>query len=151
MRTKHILFCFLLSTFCFPAWGQFSLDWFTVDSGGGASTGGVFSVSGTIGQPDAGQMRGGSFTLVGGFWGVVAAVQTPGAPLLSVARTDTNTVVVSWRGSAEGWLLHASTNLVTAGSVWTEIPPPYQTNGLTNISFTEPAPGGNKFYRLHRP
>ena len=31
-----------------------AVDWFTIDGGGGTSTGGVYSVSGTIGQPDAG-------------------------------------------------------------------------------------------------
>ena len=47
---------------------QFAIDWFTVDGGGGTSTGGVFSVSGTIGQPDAGKMSGGNFSVDGGFW-----------------------------------------------------------------------------------
>ncbi len=63
---------------------SYSLDWSTLDGGGGTSTGGVYSVSGTIGQPDAGAMSGGSFTLVGGFWGIVAALQTPGARLLTI-------------------------------------------------------------------
>jgi hypothetical protein len=41
-------------TFCFPplAFPQYALDWWTVDGGGGASTGGVYSVTGTMGQPD---------------------------------------------------------------------------------------------------
>jgi uncharacterized repeat protein (TIGR01451 family) len=72
-------------------------------------------------------------------------------PTLAIELTPTNTVVVSWPALAKGWRLHATTNLVTGGSAWTEIPPPYQTNGLTNTSFTEPAPLGNKFYRLHKP
>ena len=59
---------------------NFTIDWFTIDGGGGTSTGGVYSVSGTIGQPDAGTMSAGNYSLVGGFWGIVAAVQTPGAP-----------------------------------------------------------------------
>ena len=42
---------------------QYSLDWFSIDGGAGTSTGGVYSVSGTIGQPDAGTMAGGSYTL----------------------------------------------------------------------------------------
>lgn len=58
---------------------QLSISRFTVDGGGGASTGGVFSVGGTIGQPDAGQMTGGSFALAGGFWagggGVVSGIE----------------------------------------------------------------------------
>ena len=35
---------------------SFSIDWFTVDGGpaGAGSTGSVFAVTGTIGQPDAG-------------------------------------------------------------------------------------------------
>ena len=129
---------------------NFALDWFKIAGGGGTSTGGVYSVSGTIGQPDAsGTMSGGNYTLVGGFWGVIAAVQTEGAPFLTVTRTN-NSVVVSWPLLATGWLLHATTNLVSAGSVWTEIPPPYQTNGV-NLQFSEPSPAGNKFYRLHKP
>jgi hypothetical protein len=32
-----------------------------------------------------------------------------------------------------------------------EIPHPYQSNGLTNISFIEPAPVANRFYRLQKP
>ena len=81
----------LVSTFA----QSYSIDWFTIDGGGGTSTGGVYSVSGTIGQPDAGPtMSGGNFTVDGGFWGLIAAVQTPGAPLLSIARTTTNTVAI---------------------------------------------------------
>ncbi|MCX6922273.1 MAG: hypothetical protein NT154_03495, partial [Verrucomicrobia bacterium] len=117
---------------------------------GGTSTNGQYSITGTIGQPDAGVMSGGNFTLVDGFWAVIAAIQTPGAPTLTVTRSNL-AVIVSWAAPAESWRLHATTNLVTSGSVWTEIPPPYQTNGLTNISFAEPSPLGNKFYRLHKP
>ena len=128
---------------------SYSIDWFTLDGGGGTSTNGQYSLTGTIGQPDAGAMSGGIFTLVGGFWGMIAAVQTPGAPALTVTHSNT-AVVVSWPSPAEGWLLHATTNLVSAGSVWTEIPGPYSSNGA-NLQFTELVPAGNKFYRLHKP
>jgi hypothetical protein len=80
MKTKLMILCVLPFAFCLSAWGQYSIDWSTIDGGGGTSTGGVYSVTGTIGQPDAGKMSGGNFTLDGGFWGLVAAVQTPGAP-----------------------------------------------------------------------
>lgn len=47
----------------------FAIDWYTIDGGGGTSTGGSFTLSGTIGQPDAGPtMTGGNFALTGGFW-----------------------------------------------------------------------------------
>ena len=45
----------------------------TIDGGGTMrAAGGDFELSGTIGQPDAGVMSGGSFTLTGGFWFPVA-------------------------------------------------------------------------------
>lgn len=75
---------------------------------------------------------------------------TAGAPLLTITRTPTNTVAVSWPLPDTGWLLHATTNVVTSGSVWTEIPPPYATNA-TSLYFVEPTPAGNKFYQLHKP
>ncbi len=47
--------------------GGFSLDWWTVDSGGGVASGGAFTLDGSIGQPDAGAASGGAFTLTSGF------------------------------------------------------------------------------------
>jgi hypothetical protein len=126
----------------------YSIDWSTVDGGGGTSTGGVYSVSGTIGQPDAGKLSGGNFTLEGGFWGVIAAVQTPGAPYLWVMRTETNTVCVWWAVSATSWQLQVTTNLVTGGSAWSGCS--YVTNGA-NCVYVESPPLGNKFYRLQEP
>ena len=128
---------------------DYTIDWWSADGGGGSSTGGVYSVTGTIGQPDAGTMSGGGYSLTGGFWGVVAAVQNPPAPLLTVTRSNT-TVVVAWPGPEAGWKLQATTALRPGGSVWTEIPPPYVTNGPSLFYFEAP-PLGNKFYRLHKP
>src|SRR5262249_27540136 len=84
---------------------QYSIDWFTFDGGGGTSTGGDYSVSGTTGQPDAGSMNGGGFSLTAGFWAIINAVQTPGAPLLTIRRTQTNTVVISWPSPSPGFSL----------------------------------------------
>jgi hypothetical protein len=45
----------LVSVLHLPAFAQsYSIDWYKVAGGGGVSTGGVYSVSGTIGQPEAG-------------------------------------------------------------------------------------------------
>jgi hypothetical protein len=46
----------------------FSLPWWTIDSGGGSSQGGAYSLRGTIGQADAGRLSGGGYILEGGFW-----------------------------------------------------------------------------------
>ena len=45
-------------------------NWHTVDGGGGTLVvAGDLSLSGTIGQPDAGLLTGGGYSLGGGFWG----------------------------------------------------------------------------------
>ena len=52
---------------------QYTVDWYKISDGGGTSTGGVYSVSGTIGQPDAsGAMSGGQYSVTGGFWSLYA-------------------------------------------------------------------------------
>ena len=132
--------------FCTHA--QYSIDWSTIDGGGGTSTGGVYSVSGTIGQPDAGMMSGGNYTLQGGFWGVVAAVQTPGAPLLSIARTTTNTVAVFWPSLSTGWTLQQNTHSVSSVN-WSNVTSGIQDDGTTKTLIVNP-PTGNRFYRLYK-
>lgn len=48
---------------------DYTLTWWTIDGGGVMhSSGGVYELSGTIGQPEAGTHRGGSLTVTGGFW-----------------------------------------------------------------------------------
>jgi hypothetical protein len=46
----------------------YSISWYTVDGGGGTSAGEPFTLLGTAGQPDAGTLTGGDYTLTGGFW-----------------------------------------------------------------------------------
>lgn len=132
------------------AFAQYSIDWYTIDGGGGTSTGGVYSVSGTIGQPDAGgPMTGGAFAITGGFWSLVAAIQTSGAPYLSVTNAG-GAVVVSWPRPADGWVLDQTPTLTGSPLPWSQVAFPYQTNAA-QIFLTVPAPAGNTFYRLRKP
>src|SRR5882672_6461708 len=124
---------------------NYSIDWFTIDGGGGTSTGGVYSISGTIGQPDAGHMSGGSYTLDGGFWGIIAAVQLPGAPLLRVVLTTTNTVVLAWPAPSTGFSLQQ--NLVPNAGGWGTVTNTINVVGSENQVIVSP-PTGNRFYRL---
>lgn len=48
--------------------GGYNLSWFSIDGGGGVSSGGMYTVNGTIGQPDTGTLSGGDYHLQGGFW-----------------------------------------------------------------------------------
>mgnify|MGYP001558311490 CR=1 FL=1 len=84
------------------AQGGFDLSWYSVDGGGGTfSTGGSYSLGGTNGQYDAGSLSGGSYTLLGGFWGA-ATVTTPGygsSPVagstINVGTTTTSTAITT--------------------------------------------------------
>jgi len=57
----------------------YDLSWWTVDGGGYTiSTGGNYTLSGTIGQPDGGMLSGDNYALAGGFWaGVSEVIQPP--------------------------------------------------------------------------
>jgi hypothetical protein len=67
--------------------GGYDLTWSTVDGGGGSSSGGEFTVDGTVGQHDAGTLSGGTYALAGGFWsgvtgGVTAVMNSLFLPLI---------------------------------------------------------------------
>jgi hypothetical protein len=124
---------------------SYSIDWFKVAGGGGTSTGGVYSVSGTIGQPDAGgAMSSGQYSLTGGFWSLIAIVQTTGLPNLAITFGGPNRVVVSWPNTGS-YTLQQNSNL--AGGAWTTSGYAITTNNGTNsINITSPT--GNLFFRL---
>ncbi|MDB6108458.1 MAG: hypothetical protein JWR69_208 [Pedosphaera sp.] len=139
-----LILCFSTTAFA----QNYSINWYKIAGGGGTSTGGVYSVSGTIGQHDAGgPMTGGNYSLTGGFWSLFA-VQTPGAPALSIKLTPTNTAMVSWASPATGFNLQVTTNV--AGGVWTTPAETVQNNGTIKFIIVNP-PTGNRFYRLKSP
>ena len=126
----------------------YSVDWYKISGGGGTSTNGQYSISGTIGQPDAsGVMSGGQFSVTGGFWAIVSVVQTPGAPTLFVSGSGNN-VTVYWQDVA-GWNLVQSGNLTTPIGSWSASSSPTLTNGTNYLNLTNPA--GNLFFRLKNP
>src|ERR1039458_5020715 len=113
MATLVLGFLILHSSFCLQALGQsYSIDWYKVSGGGGTSTGGVYSASGTMGQPDAsGAMTGGTYSLTGGYWAIYA-VQTAGGPTLTIAQAA-NQAIVSCPPSGTCWTLQTNINLAT--------------------------------------
>jgi hypothetical protein len=58
----------LLVSIVLAAPESYEILWSTVDGGGGSSSNGIYSLKGTIGQPDAGAMSNGEYKLAGGFW-----------------------------------------------------------------------------------
>ena len=145
MKTKCLLLCLLACVLCIRAPAQnYSIDWFKIAGGGGTSTNGQYSVSGTIGQPDAcGSMTGGSYSLTGGFWSLIAVVQTPSAPTLYISHSG-NAVTVYWQ-AVSGWSLQQNNNL-TLPVNWTASGGVTPLNGTNYLNITSPT--GNLFFRL---
>jgi hypothetical protein len=142
MKSTTYLLGLGLCLLAVSAMGQNSIDWWTVAGGGGTSTGGVYAVSGTIGQPDAGAMSAGQFTLTGGFW-AVAAVQTLGAPTLFITPAGPGQATLTWSPDTPGFHLQTSATLNPAA--WTNAP-----SGTTH-PVTVPTAGALRFYRLFKP
>ncbi|MCI0746543.1 MAG: hypothetical protein L0Y58_14170 [Verrucomicrobia subdivision 3 bacterium] len=119
---------------------NYAIDWFTIDGGGGSSGGGAYTLTGTIGQPDAGTMTGGSFVLEGGFWPGVFAVQQGGAPRLFIQNSGAN-VIITWAPDSPGFILQHSPSF--APPLWGNVP-----DGANGISI--PRSATQRFYRLRR-
>jgi len=127
---------------------NYSVDWYKISGGGGTSTNRPYALSGTIGQHDAGgPMTGGNYSLTGGFWALYA-VQTSGAPLLTIFLTDTNTAIVAWPAPATGFTLQQNDNPGTTN--WVAVTNvPVAVNGTNQVTISPPT--GTRFYRLfHR-
>lgn len=130
---------------------EYSIDWYSIDGGGGTSTGGGYTLIGAIGQADAGKLAGGTFELTGGFLGIVTAIQMPDAPLLSVTRSGAD-VIVSWPSPSTGFILQETSVLAipSSSTVWSPNGASQTLNG-DQLQITIPAPTGNKYFRLYQP
>lgn len=121
---------------------------FVVAGGGATSTGGGYSLTGTLGQHDAGgPTAAGGYSLTGGFW-ALQVVPTLGAPSLSIVLTATNTAVVFWPSPSAGWNIQVNTDL--GATAWNPPAETVQDNGTTKFIVINP-PTGNRFYRLRKP
>jgi len=129
----------------------YSINWYTIGGGGGSSSGtnggASYTVTGTIGQPATASMSGGAYSVTGGFWSIIAAVQTTGSPLLSVVRSGTQ-AIISWSAPATGFVLEQSSSLLP--NSWSTNTGTLTTNGVV-ISVSVPATGGYQYFRLSNP
>ena len=102
MRTRKIIFLcqWMLSIIIFTVAistagdTQYQLNWSTIDGGGGASSGGQYTLTGTIGQPDAAYSAGAQYELLGGFW--------PGGTFCFVDFKDFARFAENWLVSGSG-------------------------------------------------
>lgn len=142
MKTFVILFFLALTL---PLRAQTEISWWTVDAGGGeSSSGGVYAIVATVGQPDAGsELAGGPYVLEGGFWPAASSDSIPVPPQLTIGPGMLGTAIISWTPNAPGYVLQHSTSL--APSSWTDAP-----SGAAN-PVVVPVNVSARYYRLVRP
>ena len=148
MGMSLLLAILLLAAFCLCASAQsYSVDWYKIAGGGGTSTGGTYSISGTIGQHDASTpLTGGQYSLTGGFWALINVVQTPGLPNLAITHSG-NHVIVSWPNTGS-YTLQQNPNVANPAGWTTSAYPITLASGTNSITLTSPT--GNLFFRLHQ-
>jgi hypothetical protein len=148
LNSRWMALFFLTSSLCLLKAQSYSIDWYKIAGGGGTSTNGQYSVSGTIGQPDAsGAMTGGSYSLTGGFWSLISVVQTPGVPNLVIVPNGPNSVKILWPDPAtNSFTLQQNNNLATTANWTTTGYATSAANGTNSITITPPV--GNLFFRL---
>lgn len=129
------------------------VDWSALSSRAGTSIAGKYTLTGTIAQPAAARLNSRDFTLDGGYLSIVAAIQQPGAPELSVRLTTTNSVVVSWPMTWPGWVLTEAPELPAAA--WTDVlTAPIEVAVADDVVVKQVVvtpPVGNRFYKLREP
>lgn len=122
---------------------QYSMDWHTMDAGGGSGAAGTFAMHSTLGQPDAFSGAAGNVAFVGGYWSLL---DEP-VPLLRIFRVGPD-VVLAWPNPSPGYELQASPNLITGS--WSAVQIPAQKVG-SEFQVTWGPPVGSHFFRLRRP
>ena len=115
-----------------------------IAGGGGRSSGSRFGVTGTVGQADAtvARLSGSRFVVDGGFQATIVALQSPGAPLLTVTRSG-ESLTVAWPSGTVGWILQQSNALGPAAN-WAD------SSGVSDNSVQISSPMNDRFYRLRK-
>ena len=130
---------------------QSSVDWEVVGGGTGLSSGGTYSVQGTIGQASTAQAKGGRYTLASGFWTYTMIVATPGAPALQVNwDAASSRLRLTWPRPADGWVLQSTDTLAGPETIWIPLEGPYDSTD-TELEWLVAPPPGPRFYRLQNP
>ena len=121
-----------------------------ISAGGGTSTNGSYEITGTISQVDASPlMSGGGYSAEGGFWSIVVAIQTPGAPLLKVKRVG-STLAISWTTTDTSGFVLEQTGSLSGTINWSSVvTTPTVVNNENVVTVSDSS--GFHFYRLRKP
>ncbi len=132
----------LLLSCVWAAAQSYSVDWHRISGGGGTSAGGVYSLTGTIGQPEAGPwLSGGDFTVWGGFWPGILEVPSSGLVPTLYIRAAGGSITIWWSPTTPGFFLEQRGAFEGA---------PWEPVAAGNPVVIAPD-GAARFFRLRKP
>lgn len=142
--------CLLWAMTSPAAYGQsYSITSGNISAGGGTSSGGAYSVTGSIGQQDAGSTSGGgAYSFSGGFFGQYMALQQIGAPHIVIRTAAGGNVQVVWGANVLGWILQANAGELAPNS-WVDVVGAPIVSGAEQFHQFA-ATGGRVFFRLRK-
>ena len=148
---KTLTLSFLAFALSATAYAQSSIDWFTLDAGGGAHSSANYVVNFTAGQMDVGStvLNSANYRIIPGFWALEDLGPATGLPELSIAESGLN-VVLSWPSPSTGFVLQHTDSLNVLPAAWSDTPGLVSDNGFIK-SLTLPHNLSKRFYRLRRP
>ena len=135
-------FALLILAAVSSARAQFSIDWHTMDGGGGSGAAGSFEMHGTLGQPDVASGAAGNVVFAGGYWSLL---DEP-LPLLRIFRFNRD-IVLAWPNPSPGFGLQTSPDLVAPS--WTAVAiEPVKVGDELQVTWGPP--DGQRFFRLSK-
>ncbi len=139
MKTTALLLLAISAT----AAAEYTIDWRSMDGGGGSGIAGTYALHGTLGQPDTATGAAGAITFVGGFWSLPAEP----LPVLRIFL-DGPDIVLAWPDPSPGFQLQASPSL--SPSAWADVlGEPEIVDQEKQVVWGVPL--DRQFFRLRRP
>ena len=111
-----------------------------------------YALTGTVGQIATPKSYGINYRLDGGCHSIIAALQEPGAPPLSVRLTEWGSVILSWPLGWPGFELVEASDV--QATEWTPVAAPKTSvrtgDNQFEVRVEVAMPVGNRFYRLRK-
>jgi hypothetical protein len=153
MNAPTKLHCYLVAcglAAVFHGRAQSSIDWFTLDAGGGFQSSANYVVNFTAGQTDVGAtvLSSASYRIIPGFWSLEDLGPATGLPQLTITLFGPR-VILSWPSPSAGFVLQETDSLDVLPAVWGNTPGVVSDNGFTK-SLTLSHNQAKRFYRLRR-
>ena len=130
---------------------QPTVDWLTLDAGGGVQISANYTANFTLGQFDVGAAGSSSarYRIITGFWALQDFGPARGRPELSIVVSGPN-VILSWPSPSTGFVLEQTDSLNAIPATWSDTMGLVSDNGLIK-SITIAHDVAKRFYRLRKP